>query len=854
MSAKSINPRGKAGRQPMLWAALDYAAGLWVGSYAWRPPIWWLVAVGVFAISAIHLRGARSRAASILGLAVLFFIAALAIQAKQSTSAAADTLSSTDGDGAQITAHIIREGDLQVDGFGGNSQRVDMVSEQITEGISSRAAQIGMRLRVYGKGETAQLFHYGDRMRFRAKLSAPRNYRNPGAFDYAGYLAENGINALGSVKQNDIHLLDGFAGNRFELWRTRMHHSVVEKVRQLWPESQSGLMEAVVIGEEEFISRPTRVDFQRSGTYHVLVVSGMNVTILALSGFWLLRKLRAGEVAASLLTAGLTISYAALTGLGSPVWRAALMLVVYFAARFMYRQKSMTNAIGAAALVLMIVTPQILFGASFQLTFLCVWLVAAIGVPLLERTTQPYVRGLRDLASQGYDVHLPPRVTQLRLDIRMIAGRKIPLIGLRILIGFAIGACELIMVSAVMQAGLALPMAYYFHRVTTVGLPANLLTIPLLEILMPSALAALIVGYVWLAPAKMLAFVAGLALNGVAGTVQHLGGLRIADTRVPTPQLTVMITSAVAIALAMILIRRRWLLAWVGLAAMFATAVWVCLIPSSPRIRKNALEITAIDVGQGDSILAVLPDGKTILIDAGGLPGWVHSELDMGEDVVSPYLWWRGFSHLDVVALTHAHADHMGGIPAILDNFHPKELWFGGDVAQSPELRGIVDAAQKMNVAVVQHAEGDNVQIGGARIRVLAPPFEMHNDPLGKRPGRNDQSLVMKISYGKTSALLEGDAERATEEKLTHEHPEADLLKVAHHGSATSTLPELLHAVRPQFAVISVGARNVYGHPRYEVLERLQSAKVSTYRTDLDGATSFYLDGSTVSATAPTLR
>ena len=138
--------------------------------------------------------------------------------------------------------------------------------------------------------------------------------------------------ALGSVKQKDIHVLDGFAGSRFELWRTRTHHSIVERVRQLWPESQAGLMEAVVIGEEEFISRPTRVDFQRSGTYHVLVVSGMNVTILALSGFWLLRKLRVGEIAASLLTAGLTISYAALTGLGSPVWRAALMLVVYFAA------------------------------------------------------------------------------------------------------------------------------------------------------------------------------------------------------------------------------------------------------------------------------------------------------------------------------------------------------------------------------------------------------------------------------------------------------------------------------------------------------------------------------------------
>ena len=845
----------------MLWAALVYAAGLWVGGLAWRPPIWWLVAAGVFAISAVYLRGVRSRAASILALAVLFFIAAFGIQAQQSTIAAADTLSISGVDAAQITAHVIRESDPQSDGFGGSSQRVDVISETISDAKSAGVSRIGIRLSIYGKGQVARIFRYGDRVQFRTKLFAPRNYRNPGAFDYAGYLADKGITALGSVKQNDIHLLNGFTGSLFELWRTRMHRSVVEKVRQLWPESQSGLMEAVVIGEEEFISRPTRVGFQRSGTYHALVVSGMNVTILALSGFWLMRKLRLGEVAASLLTAGLTISYAALTGLGSPVWRAALMLVVYFMARFMYRQKSMTNAIGAAALALMVVSPHILFGASFQLTFLCVWLVAGIGVPLLERTTQPYARGLRDLASSGYDVHLPPPVTQLRLDLRMVAGRlgrffgaKASLLALRILAGFAIGAFELVMVSTVMQAGLTLPMAYYFHRVTTVGLPANLLIIPLLEILMPSALGALILGYLWLAPAKMLAFVAGLALNGVAGTVQHLGNLRIADTRVPTPQLAVMVASSIAIALAMILIRRRTLLALGGLFTMGATAVWVCIIPSSPHFRENALEITAIDVGQGDSILAVTPDGKTILIDAGGLPGWVHSELDMGEDVVSPYLWWRGFSHLDIVALTHAHADHMGGIPAILSNFHPHELWLGGDVAQSPELREIVEDARRMNIDVVQHAQGDEFRFGGTNIRILAPPFEMRKDAQGKRPGRNDESLVMKISYGKTSALLEGDAERATEENLTREHPEADLLKVAHHGSATSTLPELLRAVRPQFAVISVGARNVYGHPRYEVLERLQREKVNTYRTDLDGATSFFLNGSTVSVTAPILR
>ena len=130
-----------------------------------------------------------------------------------------------------------------------------------------------------------RLFHYGERLRFPARISLPRNYRNPGAFDYRGYLAENGIVALASTKAASVEVLPGFAGSRAELWRSRIHRSVIDKVHDLWPPRQAALMDAMVIGEDAFINRPTRADFQRSGTYHVLVVSGMNVSILALVTF-----------------------------------------------------------------------------------------------------------------------------------------------------------------------------------------------------------------------------------------------------------------------------------------------------------------------------------------------------------------------------------------------------------------------------------------------------------------------------------------------------------------------------------------------------------------------------------------
>jgi competence protein ComEC len=320
--------------------------------------------------------------------------------------------------------------------------------------------------------------------------------------------------------------------------------------------------------------------------------------------------------------------------------------------------------------------------------------------------------------------------------------------------------------------------------------------------------------------------------------------LRIADTRVPTPQLTVILLGAGALVLAMILSRRRCrLFVAAGWAVLTLSAFWICAVPPHPQVRPGVLELTAIDVGQGDSILLVLPSGGTLLVDAGGIPFWMHSELDIGEDVVSPYLWSRGFHQIDIVALTHAHADHMGGMAAVLANFHPRELWLGVN-SPSPELQTLLREAKALKIPIILHKAGDSLEMGSAKIAVLAPPRDAEAHP--SRP--NDESLVLKISYGATAALLEGDAEKKTEKQVAQENPQADLLKVAHHGSSTSTIPELLAAVHPRFAVISVGARNVYGHPRQEVLDRLAEAHVLTYRTDLDGAVSFYLDGRTVSS------
>jgi competence protein ComEC len=702
---------------------------------------------------------------------------------------------------------------------------------------------------------------YGTRLRIPAKLHPARNYRNPGAFDYEGYLRDNGISVLGSAEATDIERLFGFSGSRIELWRTRVHSSIVAKIHQLWPASQASLMDAMVLGEESFLRNATRTEYQRSGTYHVLVVSGMNLSILAFAIFWTLRQFRVDPAGAAITTVVVSFAYALVVGVGPPVWRAALMLATYLGARLLYRERNMMNAIGAAALGVLIADPHALFGASFQLTFLAVFIIAGIGSPILEWTTLPYTRGLRLLQAASYDLHVAPAVAQFRLDLRLIAGRLKRFIGDRLSLALpaifmrvAIGLSELIFISALMQAGLALLMAYHFHRATTMGMPANLAVIPLTQVLMPAAAVAVGLGYISTVLAKPAVWISGLALEGIAGTVHWLGGAQgvgmkigvasIADLRVAMPSLAMIFASFAALLLAMLAaqFRRSHLAAFASVFLLFGVAVWIAFVPSHPHLRAGAMEMTTIDVGQGDSILLVTPEGLAMLIDAGGLPQWMHSDFDLGEQVVSSYLWNRGIDHLDMVAITHPHADHLGGMPAVIANFHPRELWMSIDKPVG-ELAAIVAQAQRAGMKVAVKKEGDQFDYGGAHFHMLAPGRDQITGSM--RP--NDDCLVFTATFRGTTALLEGDAERPAERRVVEQRPgEAMLLKVAHHGSASGTSADLLATVHPRYAVISVGARNVYGHPRREVLERLQQAGVKTYRTDEEGAVSFYLDGKSV--------
>ncbi|MFB3815177.1 MAG: ComEC/Rec2 family competence protein [Terriglobales bacterium] len=872
---------------PLLWAALAYAGGIALGVYTWRPSLWWVVAALVFLAGAVCFRteqGWRNQVA--WGLAVAAFVAlgAWSIQGRRALPPPTG-LGQFVGEEVEVIAHVAHDGVIH-----GRAphlrQSVDLETEQIVADGVATEITAGVRLSVYQRiGPAAEdggapdaepaaedtalppVFTYGQRLRFPVKLRTPRNFGNPGAWDYRGYLAKQGIVATGAVAAGKIELLPGTAGSRFGLLRSRARRSVLEKIHALWPRDEAALLDAMLISERSLIARDTSTAWQRTGIYHILVVSGMNVALLAFPVFWLLRRFRAGDVLATALTVLLSAAYAYLADSGAPILRAVLMLSVFLVARLFFRPHALLNAIGVSALVLLVADPRALFEPSFQLTFLSVLAIAGLAVPLLERTSDPYRRGLRWLFSPAYDLTLPSRVAQFRLDLRMLVdhllaltpwSRRVtaPTLPARI-VGRTLVLCVLApmyafdtaAVSALAQLAMALPMAWYFHRAVAVGLPANLLAVPLTGLLMPAAALALVLSYVWLPLAKAPATVAAYCLSGVTSVVRTFAALPVADLRIPTPTITVAVAAATALALALVLMRRRAAVAAFGTAALIAGSLWLGLVVPRPQFTPGALELTAIDVGQAESMLVVTPEGRTLLVDAAGTLGPFPSEFDFGEDVIAPYLWSRRFSRLDVLILTHAHADHMGGMPALIAAFRPRELWLGPN-AETPALQQLLRTAEAHQVAVVRRNVGERIAFGGATFEVLAPPPGWQVKP---KP-RNEDSLVLRVSLGQTAALLTADADKKIERYLAAQAPRADLLKVAHNGSATSTTPQLLEAVRPRFAVISVGAHNSFGHPRREVLERLAQARVATYRTDTMGAISFVLDGKTVTAKPAALR
>ena len=700
----------------------------------------------------------------------------------------------------------------------------------------------------------------GDRVEVLACVVPIRNFENPGSFDYRGYLARQGIVLQATLRKDELLTILGHPRMTISERLARVRGRLLNSINELLASrpDQAALARAMLLGDRSFVERDRVIEYQQTGVYHVLVLAGLHVGALTAFFIWAGRRFHLPLISRMLLTLIVLAAYVGIVEDRPPILRAALMAAIYLSARLLYRRMDLLNVAALAALVILIARPSEISDASFLLSFSAVGIIGALAVPWIAQSSEPYLHGLDHLADVSRDVSHVPRVVQFRIEMRAATAwfaarlpRRASPFGQRLLVlplRTGLYLWELMVISTILQLAMLPPLAYYFHRVTLAGPLANIPAVLLTGLIIPLGFFTLATSLASHALAQSLARFLGFVLAMLDASVQWFARWHWASYRIPGPPLLLIVVFvSVTIGLSAAIRRRHRGWQWGGTMALLATAALIATHPFAPHLNAKNLEVTVLDVGQGDSLFVAFPGGHTMLVEGGGAlgnfsSGGMHTGIDIGEEVVSPYLWSRGLKQIEVVALTHAHQDHLGGLPAVLQNFRVQELWVGRDINVAVYQR-LLALARERGVRVVHLKQGDTFVRGSVSGNILWP-----EDLTEGQSAENDDSLVMRLSDGSRSMLLTGDIERPSERRILSEGQtvEADFLKVAHHGSKTSTIEPFLSSAHPLLAAISVGRNNNFGHPSQEVMERLEAAGVRVYRTDRDGAITATTDGRTL--------
>jgi competence protein ComEC len=758
---------------PLLPLGVGFAVGIVVASWQTVAPAALLALAGALLLgAALSLRLDRDRLTLVLLLPSIAALGAL----RSATVLPPDHLALQ-----ALPTTVTLEGRLAEEPvrFTTDRARLLLDTDAYQQGADRRPVTGRVQLTIYG--EAGEPLGEGQRIRLEVRLHRPIGFRNPGAFDYPAHLRREGILLVGSGRADRVTALTTDAPP----WPVRIRRWAVARLRAELPEASAALLAGLLLGERTALPGEIDEAFRRAGVYHILAVSGFNVALLASSVFGSLALLGVPRRPTALAAVVVLIGFALVVGGQASVLRATVMGLLLLGGVLMERESQVMNALGLAGLALLVWSPTGVWDPGFQLSF-----AATAGIVYL---TAPFTEGLQALGWPRW----------LATAVAVSAGAQLP-------------------VTPIMLA--------HFNQLSLIGVAANLLVVPLAGPATTLGMLALAVDLLSETVAGLLFNALWLLLLALRVVVWAAAAVPAAMVHLPAPSWAAVVAWAGALVLVPHLAARVWArrVALGLLVTALALSVWPWLARDGGRLR-----ITFLDVGQGDAIFAELPEGRCMLVDGG--PGGSR-RFDVGERVLSPFLWNRPATRLDVVALSHADSDHSGGLGAVLRHFTVGEFWEngrGGPAGEETRLALLQSGAPRRVLRA-----GERYWLGGALLSVLNPDERT-------MPSLNDDSLVLRLDWRGVSVLLTGDLGWPGEARvLEHRTPvRALVLKVGHHGSRFSSSPSFLETVRPAFAIISVGARNPFRHPTRETLGRLEAAGARIYRTDRDGAIVVESDG-----------
>jgi competence protein ComEC len=642
----------------------------------------------------------------------------------------------------------------------------------------------------------------GDAVKVGAQIVPPLEFRNFDEPFSRMYLRTRLLHAQASTKSPALVEKTGRRGGPAGFLRpiSRLRIAFQGRIERYFasPTGEGGgltpegaALETLLLGGRGRLSPETTLALQKTGLFHLFAISGAHVGLVSLLLFGLLRLARVPRRTSWLLLIASLVFYGLLVEGRASVVRAVVMAVAFLLAKLFWKDAHLLQTIGISAFAILLANPFQLFDAGFQLTF-----AATIGIILL------YPR-------------LLPVAPRLPLKIG-----------------------ETFTLSLAAQAGVFPLIASMFNRIIFSGLLLNLIGIPLVGLIMAAGYVFLPLSFAGDAIARPAAAGLGLLVKAFMASTGLLDGLRFLSYRIPTPSgFTV---AAYYLLLLLLLLPRRFRRIRVGAGAGFAAIFLILILFPFPSGSKD-LTMTVLDVGQGESVLVEFPGRAKMLVDGGGFPA---SSFDVGESVVSRFLWDKGIKRVDTLVLTHAHPDHYSGLAAVARNFKIGEFWEADKPSGDPKFRAL--ELLLAGVPAARPAAGFVRRMGGVSVEALFPP----DADTGGAPASNDRSLVLRLTYGAVSVLLPGDigseAERAILE--SGRDVRARVLIAPHHGSASSSSEEFLRAVGPEMVIISAGRGNSYGFPAAEMLARCEQAGARILRTDRNGAVEVTTDGERLAA------